>query len=468
MPRYKLCRALTADRSLPQDGERAVVQQAAAVTVPLLSHGGPAPGGGTTPPGAATPPATPATPTSRPQAPAGWRIALLDAPGAASPSAPTTPTRIGGEGDAANGAAAARSLPLAVALNPGEAAGLFLQLIAPPPKPLPLPPASAASALTGSGPTGGASSTASHQVLPPGVSPSVSGMTTPGQAAGGEQGSELAAAAVLRAAEVMRSMTLTDRGGGGSGGVGGRSVPYVDGSDAALQGLNLFGPGVLAHFYRRARRGMVAANAASVAAANAAATAATVPPLLQPPPGPPGTPPANLPYTPERLMPPYLAAAAAAQASPGGPPPGGPPLLPGGGPQPLPHSSSVPAMARSAMVPGQALQPGQQLAPPLHSASNSGHHPAPARPGGYPMGPGGGGSGPGRPHPPLPLADPPLDLLLLWHIASSTRSGPAQGQRRVGLCRPYDPAMQKDLSGALQVGAGCTCGSTAFMLCFRV
>ncbi|KAG2449122.1 hypothetical protein HYH02_005870 [Chlamydomonas schloesseri] len=420
-----------------KDAERVVLQQLAAVTVPSLpSHHMAGAAGGD----------TPATPTNTPRpVPVGWRISMLgDTVGAPSSSTaapgglPGNATPDGAPSTTGGGSSvAARSLPLAVPLQPGESAGLFLQLLAPPPAAQQLRQVAGSSAsVATTGATG--AGTGARISQPP------SGLATPGRA---DDPSAVAARAVAQAAEAVRSLALAE-GGAGVGGVGpsGRASPYVDGSDSGLQQLNLFGPGVLAHFYRRGRRGMVAAPPTVGAAAT----------------------PGGLPV----------------QRTGGALTPGvGTPQQPllSGGPQPvLAHSASFSPQTQ-ALGPSGAPLRGTSFGPA--STVGAAALPGPGGPGAAgslgPMGPGrpplppgvagpgaagpGGGApasagqgqlvaaaGPGRPGPPLMLADPPLDLLLLWHVASSQRTGPHQGRQRLGLCRPYDPQSNRDLSGCIQ------------------
>ncbi|GFR51289.1 hypothetical protein Agub_g13649, partial [Astrephomene gubernaculifera] len=481
-----------------KEGERVVLQQLAAVTAPPQQQQQ-QPGRGSSSTVAAVTPAAPPAGTatavgSQPHASsssssssssaAGWRMALLGsqsfssagaAAEAAGTPAATAPDAGGGAGGkdgatATAGAAKAphaRSLPLALPLQPGESASLFLQLIAPPPAPAPSQsqrpggsvPAAGNVAMGG----GGGGGAAAGGVL----SPPPSGMTTPGQQSDGD--STTSATAVAQAAEAVRALALDDGFGGQPSG----PLPYVYGSDASLQRLNLFGPGVLAHFYRRGRRSMVTVTG-GVATAAGSGPAGAVPPGgvaaaraggAQAPGGMPGAAPQPQPGTfgmgPSQapgMQPGGRGLAASASFSPGQTAPhhGAPPPLQYPQ-QPLMRGASfgpvgAAAAAAAAAVPGIApggFQPGG--GPQAGGGHVSGR---PQGPGGAPAAvPAGapGGSGPGRPQGQvLPLADPPLDLLLLWHVAASQRTGPHQGQQRLGLCRPYDPQSGRDLSGCLQ------------------
>ncbi|PNW88325.1 hypothetical protein CHLRE_01g024400v5 [Chlamydomonas reinhardtii] len=412
-----------------KDAERVVLQQLAAVTVPPLPPHHVAGASGVD---------TPATPTNTPRpVPVGWRMSMLgDTVGAPASSAASTAglpgnaTPDGAPSTTGASAAAARSLPLAVPLQPGESAGLFLQLLAPPPAAQQLRQAvgsSASVAATGgmSGVTGGAGT---------GISQPPSGLATPGRA---DDPSAVAARAVAQAAEAVRSLALAEGGANGAGPTG-RASPYVDGSDSGLQQLNLFGPGVLAHFYRRGRRGMVAATPSLGAAA--------------------ATTPGGLPQ--QRTGGVATPGMATLQQ----------PLLPGGLPPALGQSVSFSPQTQGVGAPGGPMR-GASFGPTNTTAAGGFQGPGPLGPVGPgrpamppgAIGPGGGGMvpagqgqaavaavGPGRPGPPLMLADPPLDLLLLWHVASSQRTGAHQGRQRLGLCRPYDPQSNRDLSGCIQ------------------
>ncbi|GLC57223.1 hypothetical protein PLESTB_001201000 [Pleodorina starrii] len=466
-----------------KEGERVVLQQVAAVTVPPLNGGGGGGQGAATTPGAGTPP-TPSASSAR-APPAGWRISLLGSQssspaGAAAeqppPPPPAAAAAAAGDGDGAAAAAPPRSLPLAVPLQPGESASLFLQLIAPPPRAPPPPQqqphkhaagaASAEARSRGSSAHGMVAAAAGHGAA---ISPPASGLATPGAA-----GSEDPGLAVVQAVEAVRSLALTD--GGAAAGPSGR-LPYVDGADVSLQRMNLYGPGVLAHFYRRGRRGMVATIGAAAAAAAAAPTGAGPPgpagagprgaaaQALGPPPPPPGA-----------IMPPTLQHSASTGGLPHHPLGGAGlgPAYPGlHGPtqqqalqqqqHPHPHPQLLQAVGSfqrgtPPYGPGGVPQgfnpvgPQGLLAPGAGAAGRplGPTGPAVAAPGAVVPASAPGGSGPGRPGQSVPLADPPLDLLLLWHVAVSTRTGPHQGQQRIGLCRPFDPPSGRDLSGCLQ------------------
>ncbi|KAG2489318.1 hypothetical protein HYH03_012150 [Edaphochlamys debaryana] len=460
-----------------KEGERVLLQQVAAVTAPPppqpavgQGQGAQAGGQGGGVPfsapvsGAVTP--VPSTPTGPRPPPSGWRIALIGGPGGSAPGASPSPAAIAAQAEAAD--SLTRNLPLAVPLQPGESAALFLQLIAPPPR-----VAAAAAAAGGPGsasasaPTSVPSHTPASQPLHaaigsaatatagPGhglvgvLSPPASGAATPGRL----HDPAMAAMAVVQAAEAVRSLAL---GGGGAGpgpptSTSGR-LPTVDGSDSSLQRLNLYGPGVVAHFYRRTKRGMVATTSAAAAGAVTTPLGQRGPllagPGLQPQLGYAGAGPGLMPSPSFGSTSSY--GTSASSGLPSGP----------GMPPPLGHSASLargqsfsPATAAAAAaaaaggpmqgMPGAPLPlgPGGMQGPPLARPSTA---PGPLAP------PAPGASGPGRPATPLPLADPPLDLLLLWNIPASSRTGPLQGQQRLGLCRPYDPQAARDLSGCLQ------------------
>ncbi|GIL73935.1 hypothetical protein Vretimale_5119 [Volvox reticuliferus] len=447
-----------------KEGERVVLQQVAAVTVPPLTGGGGGGGGVITgkPKGAALAPGLrtqstmPPRSTSSRSLSTGWCISLVGSPssasagGAAEQSQPPVGAASTVTGEGVSGATAGvlpRSLPLAEPLQPGESASLFLQLIAPPPQP-PLTknqtgPASGTGLTTTEMATGGTTGAD--------PSPLASGMVTP---AGSEDPSiTTTAASVAQAAEAVRSLALVDSSSTGPSG----RLRFVDGSDTGLQQLNLFGPGVLAHFYRRSRRGMTATIGA--------AAPAPAGPVLHGTGLPHRSVAAPLPGSP--LLPAQVGAAALSHLPLG--------VGVGQGPQGLtqqnPHSQQhlpqlqsnvsfprgpsyggpagvvAPGGLNSAQGPPQgALLPGTAVGRPLGPAAGTGGSTATAlTPAVTP-----GGSGPGRPGQVVPLADPPLDLLLLWHVASSARTGPQQGQQRIGLCRPYDPQAGRDLSGCLQ------------------
>ncbi|KXZ49490.1 hypothetical protein GPECTOR_21g716 [Gonium pectorale] len=433
-----------------KDGERVVLQQVAAVTVPPTSqqHGHPGTSGSVTPAG------HPSTPTAR-GPPAGWRIAVLG--GGLGSSAPVADAQLPGGGhggpaaESGSGPAApplTRSLPLAVPLHPGESASLSLELIAPPP--VQRPAGSGASAAGGPPHAGGPGA---------GPSPPPSGMATPGRH--DEPGMANAAMAVAQAAEAVRSLALGDGGlGASAAGPSGR-LPYVDGADPGLQRLNLFGPGVLAHFYRRGRKGMVTAPTTGGAAGGPPGPTLAGTPAPLPVRGPgvpiggPGAPPGGSLAVPQPGMgpqPPALGPSPSfgpgqAVAGPHGAAAFQPGQAPHGGPPPsLSRGTSFAGHAAAAPGPGSAA--GVQAGPTGGVPGGSGRPPTPGPAGPPAASPQPGGSGPGRPA--LPLADPPLDLLLLWHVVASQRTGPHQGQQRLGLCRPYDTQAGRDLSGCLQ------------------
>ncbi|PNH07473.1 Trafficking protein particle complex subunit 8 [Tetrabaena socialis] len=422
-----------------KDGERVVLQQLAAVTVPLSSLVKPPPPTRTTRhSGAATPPCAPGTltPPGRPP-PEGWRLALLNSQQPAAPS-----TAAAEAASAAGAAGSSRSLPLALPLQAGEGTNLYLQLMAPPSQPLQQPPGPHVpdAGRQGAAPGGGLSA-------PP------SGMATPAR----QHDAAAAASAVAQAAEAVRGLALAEAGGGG-----GRPLPYVDGSDASLQRLNLFGPGVLAHFYRKSRKGMFAAAGGEDAAAalapgpgmSAGSGGAPQPfaapgPISQSGPHPLQQPGAH--GVPHRSA-----------AAPGAFPPQGPPAL-------GPSASFAPGQPGMPPPVGAYAQQQQQQPGALARSSTFSHAPpsaagpraalvgaagpVPGRPSqgaGAAAAPAPGASGPGRPAARLPLSDPPLDLLLLWHVAASQRTGPHQGSQRLGLCRPYDPVAARDLSACVQ------------------
>ncbi|GIL54165.1 hypothetical protein Vafri_9740 [Volvox africanus] len=434
-----------------KEGERVVLQQAAAVTVPPLTAGGATAGNsksGALASGVRTPSTMPPTSLSFGSLSNGWCISLVGAPSSSSaggaaeqPQPPVVGAVSTGSGDGVSDTtvvALPRSLPLAVPLQPGESASLFLQLIAPPPQP-PAPQNQ-----IGSAPVGRMAGTTGK-----GPSPLASGMVTPT----GSEDPSTTTTAVAQAAEAVRSLALADSNTMGPSG----RLPYVEGSDTGLQQLNLFGPGVLAHFYRRSRRGMTATIGAGTSAPAGPGLHGTGLPhrgVVAPPPGPQPSPSAQV-----------GAAAVSHPLSGVGAGPG-----PHGLMQQAPHPQQHPPQLQSSVSfsrgptyggpvgmvapgglnpaqggPQGALLPGTAAMRPLGPAAGTGSTAAALTPAVAP-----GGSGPGRPGQVVPLADPPVDLLLLWHVASSTRTGPHQGQQRIGLCRPYELQAGRDLSGCLQ------------------
>jgi hypothetical protein len=361
-----------------------VLQQVAAVTLPPRTgpggpqraagegRGGPANAAG---PASAAPPAGVATARAGPEGPPeGWRIAFVSEAAAAA-------AHTSSSGQAEHPGRTARSLPLAMALQPGEAGSLFLELLAPP-SGAPLPPGR-------------------HATPPP-----ASGLATPGGTASGARAST--DGTVVAA---VQGLALAEEGPGGRGAGG------VEGVDGGLQRLRLDGAGILAHFYRHARRGplLTAVQPAAAAAAGAAPQQGTGGPAgaagQGPAPGLPAPPPG-------------------ASRGPG-PAPGA-----GGGP-PTPSLLPSTSLARGSLPLGVAPggqplagpAPPGQLGLPGPAAVGAGPHAAAA------AGPAAAPPAPAQARPPLmlPLADPPLDLLLLWAVSHGVHA--THGPQRLGLCR---------------------------------